>query len=222
MTKKKLPRKIIPLPNEDKQDHEKWHNGRDLIDFPSPFACYITGPRNSGKSTLIKNLLARKLYDNGYLCHFDGENTNEYDDADIDILESGYIPSNTDIPKEGRKVIIFEDLPFSNLDKDSKTKLWALLKYSVSHKCLDLIFTGHDFVSSLPTNLRRLFNVFIIYKTPDISSLSSIGSRIGLKNSDFYELFEFCKSPHDNLCIDLTKDTPAPLRFNIYSKIKCD
>ena len=138
----------------------------------------------------------------------------------MDILESGYIPSNDEIPKDGKKVIIIEDIPYNSLDKESKQKLYELLKYSISHKCLDLIFTGHDFVTTLPTSMRRLFNIFIIYKTPDILSLGSIGSRIGLKNSDFFELFKLCKNQHDNLCIDLTKDTPAPLRLNIYKKIE--
>lgn len=222
MTHKVLPKKIVVLPNNDKKDHEKWYLGRDMLNFPSPFCLYISGPKNSGKTLLIKNLLARKIYDDGYLVHFDGENTGEYDDADINVLENGYIPSNDDIPKEGKKIIIFEDIVYSSLSKEDKIKLLGLVKYTNSHKNCDICITGHDFITSIPQSLRRLFNVFIIYKTPDVASLSGIGSRIGLKNSDFYELFKLCEKLHDNICIDLTKDSPYPLRFNIYHKIKCD
>jgi len=216
----KLPKKVIPLKNKDKSDHEKWYPGRDLIDFPSPFCMYICGPRNSGKSTLIKNILARKLYDEGYLYHFDGSNTQEYDDADLTILED--IPSNADIPIEGKKVFIMEDVPYTSLSPDQKTDLWGLLKYACSHKNMDIIITGHDFSTSVPPNIRRLFNVFILYKIPDINSLSVIGNKVGLKNNDMHELFQLCSNAHDNVTIDMTQDTPAPLRFNIYKKIALD
>ena len=216
-----LPKEIIPLKNTDKKDHERWTAGRDLLDFPSPFAMLIVGPRNCGKTTLIKNLLIRKLYDDAYLCHYDPEGTTEYKLTDIQVLPAGYIPSNSEIPIEGRKCIIFEDIPYDTLSKEDKLKMQGLIKYSVSHRNVDFIFSTHDFTTGTPPQLRRLFNVFIIYKIPDVSSLKTIGTRCGLKSEDFQDLFEnFIKEQHDSICIDLTKDSPAPLRLNIYQKIK--
>lgn len=215
-----LPKQIVPLKNKDKADHEKWYSGRDLMDFPTPFCMYICAPRNSGKSTLIKNILARKLYDEGYLYHFDGENTQEYEDSDLQILDN--IPSSSEIPKEGKKVFIMEDIPYTSLDPDQKTNLWGLLKYACSHKNTDIIITGHDFSSSVPANIRRLFNIFILSKVSDISSLNAIGSKVGLKNDDIEELLSHCKSQFDNITIDMTKNSPAPIRFNIYNKIVLD
>jgi energy-coupling factor transporter ATP-binding protein EcfA2 len=218
----KLPKHIIPLPNPDKQDHEKWYDGRDLLDIPSPFCMLICGPKGSGKSTLIKNILCRAtpLYDFGYLVHFDGESTNEYDDIDINILPEGQIPHNTEIEKDGKKIIIFEDLPYESLSKEDHINLTGLLKYSTTHKNLSIIFTTHDF-TSIPAKIRRLFNVYIIYKMPDLNSLSVISSRVGMRNTDLQSIFQNCISTnHDFLMIDLTKNTPVPLRINGYKPIK--
>lgn len=216
---KALPKKIIPLKNKDKEDHEHWYKGRDLMDFPAPFCMYICGIRNCGKSTLIKNILARSSFDSGMLYHFDGANTLEYDDSDLEIIDS--IPPNSEIEKEGKKVLIIEDIPYDTLSQDEKINLQGLLKYC-THKNLSIIVTGHDFSTSFPAQVRRLFNIFILYKVPDVSSLGSIGTKVGIKNSDFIDLFKLCESDHDNICIDLTKSSPAPLRFNIYKKISYD
>lgn len=43
-----LPQKIIPFKNADKKWHEKWTEGRDLLDFPHPYRITLTGPPNSG------------------------------------------------------------------------------------------------------------------------------------------------------------------------------
>lgn len=218
-------KKIIPLKNKDKQDHEKWYPGRDLLNIPSPFCCIIIGPRNSGKTNLIKNIIvhASPLFNSGYLVHYDALGTEEYEETGIDILEPGYIPSNDEIPKEGKKIIIFEDIPYDSLTKEDKIKLCGLLKYSISHKNTTIIWTGHDFITSVPTNIRRLFNVFVIYKIPDMSILKNIGLKCGLNNDDFVNLFnEFVKDRHDCICIDLTKDSPAPIRFNMFHKIEID
>ena len=34
------------------------------------------------------------------------------------------------------------------------------------------------------------------------------------------EFFKFCKKQHDNITIDCTEQSPAPLRFNGYQLIK--
>jgi hypothetical protein len=218
---KKLPNKIVPLVSDDKTDHESWYPNRNLLDFPSGNLCIaIVGPRNSGKTTIIKNILAHKLYDSGYLCHFDSDSS-DYVDADIDIMENGYIPSNDEIPKEGKKVLIIEDIPHVGLDKQSKNNLLGLIKYACSHKLLDIIYTAHDLTTGVPVELRRMFNVFIIYRMPDLSAIRIAGDKVGISSSDFQKLFQkFIKNPHDNICIDLTKNSPAPLRYNLFNKIK--
>ena len=54
-----LPNKIIPLPNPDKEFHEAWDKGRNLLNIPHPFRAVFLGPPGSGKSTAVKNILMR-------------------------------------------------------------------------------------------------------------------------------------------------------------------
>ena len=60
MSKKKnlkLPDEIIPIKNPDKLFHEKWTGSRNKLNIPHPYRCILMGRPNSGKSTVIKNLL---------------------------------------------------------------------------------------------------------------------------------------------------------------------
>lgn len=217
-------KKIIPLKNKDKANHEKWYHGRNLMDFPAPISMLIIGAKGCGKSTMIKNLLshASPYYDSGFLCHYDAYGTSEYDDAGLNILEPGYIPHNEEFDNDEKKIIIFEDLPYESLTKEDKIKLNGILKYSTTHKLLSVIWTTHDF-SSVPPSVRRLFNVFVVYKIPDMQSIRQIGIKAGLNNDDFNYLFnEFVKDRHDSICIDLTNGSPAPIRLNMFHKISVD
>ena len=55
---KKIPKEIIILKSGDKQNREKWYKGRDLLNFPGgSFRAIISGPPNSGKTNLIKNII---------------------------------------------------------------------------------------------------------------------------------------------------------------------
>jgi hypothetical protein len=37
----RLPNKIIPLPNPDKNFHEKWYKGRNMLNIPHPLDVYV-------------------------------------------------------------------------------------------------------------------------------------------------------------------------------------
>ena len=219
----KMPKKIIPLKNKDKTDHETWIKGRGMLNIPSPYFMLLVGPRNCGKSNFIMNLLghADPPFDDGYVIHFDAEGTSEYDDSGLTVLPPEELPSNKDIEKEGKKIIIFEDIPFESLSKEQKINLQGLIKYSISHKNTSIIWTTHDYITGLPAPYRRLCSVFVIYKMPDISSLTYIGNRCGMKTSEFLDVFkQFCVNCHDNIMVDLTKDSPYPLRYNVFHPIK--
>jgi hypothetical protein len=83
MTDKKLEKRIYKLPNADKKNHEIWFPGRDLLNIPGPYRVGLLGRPNSGKSTMIKNILLRAdpQFDNIILIHPDGEDNKEYSDV---------------------------------------------------------------------------------------------------------------------------------------------
>lgn len=73
--KHRLPKEILPIPCADKAFHEKWKKGRDMLNIPHPFRCVALGPPNSGKSTIVKNLLirAKPEFEEVYVVHCDPE-----------------------------------------------------------------------------------------------------------------------------------------------------
>ena len=57
--KAKLPKELIIIKNPDKQFHEAWKEGRNMVNVPHPFRMVCFGPPNVGKSTVVKNILLR-------------------------------------------------------------------------------------------------------------------------------------------------------------------
>ena len=56
----KLPKKILPIDNPDKEFHEAWDDKRDMLNIPHPFRSVLLGPPNVGKTTVVKNLIIRQ------------------------------------------------------------------------------------------------------------------------------------------------------------------
>lgn len=218
--KRKLPQKLIPIDCGDKDYIKKdiWNPRRDLLNLPCPVRAVFIGNPSCGKSTAIKNILLRTDYDQIDVCHFSSHDTVEYDD--IDCTVSSEIPSPHDYSNDGlKKLLIIEDFTKENFTKDNIASLSRLFGYTSSHKNLSIFFTCQSFYD-IPKQCRRLCNLFVIFKIPDLTSLKSIGQRVGLSTKNFTSIFEkYINQPHDSLWIDMTKDTPAPYRINGYLKI---
>ena len=64
-------------------------------------------------------------------------------------------------------------------------------------------------------------NVYIVYKPRAYSELSLIEDRVGMPKGSLKELFNTIATGHrDSITVDLTENTPAKLRLNIWKKIK--
>ena len=50
---------IVLIPNSDKKNHEQWEKGRDIGNIPCPSRICVMGKPNSGKTTVILNLLLK-------------------------------------------------------------------------------------------------------------------------------------------------------------------
>ena len=187
--KNKLPQHIIPLPCSDKKFSEKWYDGRDLLDIPKSFRCTLSGPPNSGKSTCIKNIILRANppFESILISHFSPDDTTEWDDVDGTIID--HIPSPHDIPMEGVKLLIIEDIDVSNLNKTDLGHLNRLYGYASSHKNLSICLTSQN-PFDVPTCARRTTSLYIIYRQMDLNCLSQMASRSGLKQSDFLIIFD--------------------------------
>ena len=218
---KKLPNDILPIECSDKSFMESWTEGRDVMNFPWSFRWVLVGNPNSGKSTIIKNhiIRANPPYEKVIVCHYDVEGTTEFNDCgDVQYIDK--LPDPKKINSEKVKtLLIIEDMNLSTLPKQDREHLNRLFGYASSHRGVSIAITAQN-PMDIPVAARRMANIFTIWKIPDLNGLMMLASRTGYKKDDFIEFFKMTKNRHDNITIDLTDQSPMPLRFNIFNEIK--
>jgi hypothetical protein len=218
--KLKLPDKILPLPNRDKGFMEQWYAGRNLLNFPHSWRAVITARPNTGKTTIIKNILLRQdpMFEHIFVVHIDPDSL-DYDDVDgVDILTE--IPNVRDPIFNGKHktLIILDDLEYKFMKRQQLRNLDRLFGYVSSHKNVSCAVIAQD-CFNIPPCIRRMSNIWIIGKiNNDISSFLSIAKKCGMDREDFKYVFEkYVTGDHDTLWLDRTKNSPAEFRFNGYT-----
>lgn len=218
---KQLPDCIIPLTSSDKEGWtETWYEGRNLLNIPVPWRMILASMPSGGKTCLLKNFIVRQdpPFDKIMVVHYDPEGSDEWDDVNAEMLPE--IPDPRDIKREGRKLLIFEDMDLSAIPKEHKSRLNRLFGYCSSHKNLSIAVTAQDSFS-IPTCARRTSNVFCLWKVPDLVSMAQVAKRTGLKSDELLSIMrEHIHSNHDFLMIDITENTPASLRINGYQVLE--
>ena len=218
--KKRLPKKIIPIKNPDKAFHEKWRPGRDPLNIPHPFRAVLLGKPNSGKTTVMKNILIRAMpeFQEILIVHCDPEDTQEFDDVDGEMVD--HIPSPDELDPDVKRLVILEDLEYGAMPKDEKAALDRLYGYASTHKNTSVMLTAQDGFS-IPAICRRCCNLWVIWRIDDSDSLKAIGRRVGMKSKDFEQIFnDFMKEPKDSLWVDMSDHSPFPLRINGYQMLR--
>tara|TARA_R110001606_G_scaffold126941_1_gene260808 strand:+ start:304 stop:1044 length:741 start_codon:yes stop_codon:yes gene_type:complete len=222
---KKLPEKMIFLPNQDKTWHEEWYDKRSLLNIPHPARISLCGKPNVGKSATIQNLILRAdpMFQDIFVIHGDYSNTKEYnwlgkDDDKVKMM--GHIPEPKDFPGLVKTLVIIDDLELKTLPKQQQMCLDRLFGYVSTHKNISVYIGIQDFFH-LPTIVRRCCNVVILWKGHDLSSLSRTANKCGLKPDELNALFDtYCSGYRDSIWLDLTNGTPAPIRVNGFDVVE--
>jgi len=225
MPKKKilrLPNKIIPLPNPDKAFHEKWYEGRNMLNIPHPFRCVCLGPPNVGKTTIVKNLLlrAKPEFEEVVVIHCDGGYTKEYNDLGDSVEMLNEIPAPEDWEGETKTLVVLDDLEFKGMNKDQKRNLDRLFGYVSTHKNISCILCSQD-AFNVPPIVRRCSNLWVLWRCPDLDAMSVCARKTGLRADNFNYIFNKLMLDHkDSLWIDMTDKTPYKMRKNGYTIIE--
>ena len=181
-TKSDLPNNIIPIVCADKEDWtEKWTSERNILNFPHPWRGIFIGLPSSGKSTYIKNIIIRSKphFQEIIVSGFDNENSHEWDDKLTVKFISG-IPDPKSFDRNKKRLLIIEDLDVSLLKPVDKSNLNRLFGYTSSHCNLSIALTAQNPFDVKPS-IRRMANLFVLFKNHDMNSLITLASRTGLK-----------------------------------------
>lgn len=214
--RKQLPKRIIPMVNQDKGFHEKWYPGRDELNIPHPFRCLLLGPPNSGKTMIIKNLVARMdpEFERILIVHCTPDFTDEYNDmGGAQITDQ--IPGRDEFDRDQKTLVILEDLEFKHMGKEQKARLSRLYGNWSTHGNISICSTSQDFFQIIPL-VKRCTNLFIVWPMIDESVQSMIARQMGLSLIGLRRLFALCTEPHDSVWIDKTVDSPFPIRISGY------
>ena len=211
-----LPKTLIPVNNADKEFHETWAEGSDLLNFPHPFRGVLLGPPNCGKSTTVKNILLRQdpPFKRLYIIHCDGSGTQEYDDVGGTHLTR--IPAPDQWPGKEKTLVVVDDLELKTLPKTQKMCLDRLFGYVSTHKNISVVLCSQD-PFNVPPIVRRCSNLWILWPARDVDSVQTCARKCG---EDLREKFKLCTHNKDSIWIDLTDGTPARLRKNGYEELE--
>jgi hypothetical protein len=190
-----------------------------MANFPHPFRMLLLAPPNTGKTTIMKNILMRcePPFQRVIVIHCDSENTKEYDDIDAIYLDD--IPAPNEFDEEGKTLVILEDLNLKEMSKQQRMCLDRLVGYVSTHKNVSVCITQQDFYSAPPI-ARKLCNIILLGKIRDRDQLGTVARKAGIEADEFKEAMKLLKDRHDTLCIDMTADSPYPLRKNLFEVLK--
>lgn len=216
----KLKNELIYIPNPSKKNHEKWYEGRNMLNLPKPFRCLMVAGVNSSKTNTAKNIVirCRPHFDYMYVVHQDPRDKEWADmyDEGVNGEIRADLPEVDDFEHDGtRYLVIIEDAEFKRDDP----KLSALFRYVSTHTLTSIIMLYQDFYK-IPPIARRCSNVFCIWRCPDRTVMDTLSRRIGMNKDEFNSLYDtFIKHPRDFIMFDQTSGSPYPIRLNGFHPI---
>ena len=164
----------------------------------------------------------RPMFDEVYLVHEDAGVTDDYKNFDL-TDEFDEIPPLDFWDCDGKhkkRALIIDDLELTSAHKQRKKDLAIAFRYASTHKGLTIYFAHQSFFD-VPTLVKKMSNVFILWKPTARNELTMIENRVGLQKGELKRLFRNeCKNHRDSVCIDMNEGSPAFLRKNIWEKLE--
>jgi hypothetical protein len=150
-----------------------------------------------------------------YIVHGDGDCTTEFDDIEPTSMMNEFPPIEF-FDGEVKTLLIIDDVEFSSLSKEQMARLNKIFRYGSSHKNIT-VYVSHQSFFDLPLLVRKLCNVYVLWKPRSVMELKTIANRVGYTSTQLEYIFENeCDEYRDSLCIDLHINAPAILRKNLW------
>jgi hypothetical protein len=156
------------------------------------------------------------------LIHQDAGVTKDYLDLEV-TEEFDEIPDINFWNYDGKfrkRAVIVDDLELTSANKERMKNLAIMFRYASTHKGLTIYFAHQSFFD-VPPLVKKMANVYILWKPKARNELSMIENRTGLEKDTLKELFKTVATGHrDSITIDLSENTPAKLRLNVWKEIE--
>ena len=222
----KLPRKNVVIKNADKDTGwmESWDKpkNRSPADLIHSYRLLAMGGCGRGKTNYMKQIFlaaqssARK-FKRLYVVTCDLESLEWNDCNPTEIFD--VLPPIELFDSGEKTCVIIDDYEFEKCGKEEMRKLTTLFRMISTHKSVSVLASYQSFFH-VPQICRKVSNVFIIYKPNSDLELQSICNRVGMKADDLKSLFKNHANGHfDMIMLDKTKETPYPIRRNLYDII---
>jgi len=220
MVKKNFPlqnKKLLVFHNPDKLEfHEKPDLDNGFIGHP--VCVSLMGKPNSGKSSVILNLIINQKvpFDRIICCHYLAGVTKEYELIDCEMRDD--LIDVEDIDPEQKTLLIIEDMPVSELNKDERKKLNRICGCLSSHGNMSVYITSQN-ITDLDVSIRRMCQVFMIWNYTENSTRELIVRLLGsVDKKEIDYIFNNFKSIHDFLVI--CRHCRPTLRKNIFEVLR--
>lgn len=214
---------LVVIHNKDKTWHEKWTDGRNWCNFPHPFRCLLIGTPGCGKTSAAQNILINQNppFEELIIVHVDKDYSEEWDNCEPTEITSE-IPDFRKIDGKVKKLIVFEDIEFSHMNPKQLGALSRLWGYCSTHKNTSIISCQQD-PSAIPSIMRRLSSIFVLWKALDMKILDLYASKFGIPKGAIQKLMaKYCKNNWDGIWLDNTSGSPAPIRLNCFIPISLE
>jgi len=223
----KLPKnKIVVIKNKDKGSWvESWDKpkNRDIGLFPHPTRAIFTGNTGMGKSLSMLNCMLRvqgsprPFKEVHIVCCDIG--SKEWDDIEP-TTKRETLPEISEFDGKKKVLLIIDDWDTTKISKQQQQLLSKWFRYGSTHLNAS-IYMSYQSCFHVPSIARRCSNVWHVWRPTSDTELRMIGERAGIKPEDITEIFDtICTHFRDFLTVDLTVNSPAKLRKNIFQVIE--
>jgi hypothetical protein len=231
-SKRKIPKlknEIVIVPNIDKDGAwvESWKvpKNRSPGHLPHPFRLVALGGVGRGKTNSCKNIILQhqmnsKKFKKVFIVTCDCE-SREWNDVEPEWVRDT-LPDPAMFTGNEKQILVIDDFEFTSNKKEQQKRLSTIMRFCSSHRNLSVIISYQSFFH-VPSVARKCANTFLIYKPTPNNEISTIANRVGIDKDRLHDLFENkCSGVYDSIMVDLSVNSPYPLRKNIFEPLDQD
>jgi len=118
--------------------------------------------------------------------------------------------------------VVIDDFEMTKPSKDVQRKISTMFRFISSHRNVSVMLSYQSFFDCLSI-ARKCATQFLLYKPNSRMELHTVSNRCGIDSKDMRYIFKHIRNgPYDNLMVDLSVNSPARLRKNIYEVLESD